>query len=144
MYNHHLFVQLLNFCKHSVWCTQEQTGRCWTHMQCFMHIVNTTDFMFRYRHTFFKSCAHKIKRSAATRRDKTLVALWSAAGTRWDVEGCHRARIKLPHWHTHMLLLAYKTHTHTPTHTCNLQAEPEPISCEGNTQVFVIEYVYTQ
>lgn len=48
------------------------------------------------------------------------------------------------HTDTHTCFSWLIKHTHTPTHTCNLQAEPEPISCEGNTQVYVIEYVYTQ
>lgn len=33
-------------------------------------------------------------------------------------------------------------HTHTHTQTCNLQAEPEPIGCKDNTQLFITEFVH--
>ena len=128
-------------------------------MQCFMHIISTTDFMCRYRHTFFKSCAHKIKRmkqdpnlltqtDVNTRQDNSV---FNSDGWR-DVEGRQRPRIKLTHTHTHThthtdththtqthtytdtCFSWFIKHTHTPTHTCNLQAEPEPISCEGNNR----------
>ena len=77
-------------------------------MQCFMHIISTTDFMCRYRHTFFKSCAHKIKRmkqdpnlltqtDVNTRQDNSV---FNSDGWR-DVEGRQRPRIKLTHTHTH-------------------------------------------